>query len=86
MGLIKLAQILAALLPLIQQGVQTVEQIYPATGAGKDKLSSVMTMVNNALPAVNATAQEVQQLQGPLTQLVNTVVAGFNAAGIFKKS
>lgn len=84
MGLVKLAQILAALLPLIHQAVLLAEQSLGA-GQGAQKLDQVLSTVEATLPAVGAAAGTIEQLRAPVAEIVGGLVNTFNLAGLFKK-
>ncbi len=78
MQLIKLLQLLAAVLPLVQSAVQAVEQMFPAAGQGAKKLEAALELVNGT------SAEQLQQLAAPIKATVSSIVAAFNASGLFK--
>ena len=84
MQLIKLLQLLAAVLPLVQSAVQAVETMFPAAGQGAQKLDAALELVHGNLAALGASAEQLQQLASPIKATVSSIVSAFNASGLFK--
>lgn len=66
-------------IPAIIAAIKAVEQAVPGSGQGKAKLDAVLGLIT----AVN---NEFAQCLPQLTNVVGTLVALFNATGVFAKS
>ena len=66
------------LLKTLVAAVKEIESLMPQS-AGKDKFDAAIALVEGVVG-------DVQALLPQLTPIVSLVVAGLNAAGIFKKS
>lgn len=70
--------LIAQLLPLLIQILKAVEAAIPDSGQGQTKLQMVrdiLELVDESIPALWPT----------LEKIISVIVAGLNAAGIFKK-
>jgi hypothetical protein len=66
------ALILIQLLPLLIQTIKAVEEVVPVSGAGKEKLNTVISIMQVANDAVT-------QLVPQLTTIISSIVALMNA-------
>jgi hypothetical protein len=67
-----------SLMPVIITAVKSVEEAIPGSGNGKTKLAII-------LDSILAVTAEAQALIPAITSIIGIVVAGLNAAGVFKK-
>jgi hypothetical protein len=71
--------LIAQLLPILIQTIKAVEAAIPESGQGQTKLQMVrdiLELVDESIPA----------LWPILEKIIGVIVAGFNAAGLFKKA
>lgn len=86
MNILKLIEIIAGLLPLVQRVVAQVEEMFPGAKRGAEKADAAITMVKAVLPQVTNVAEEATQLASAVRPLVNATVSALNLAGHFKRS
>jgi len=67
-----------SLFPAIIAAVKSVEEAIPGSGNGKAKLDIIL----NSVLAIGEAAKSMVPI---ITSVIGVVVAGFNAAGVFKK-
>jgi hypothetical protein len=67
-----------SLFPALITAVKSVEEAIPGGGNGKEKLNIIL----DSILAVSAAAKD---LLPAIASVISIIVAGFNAAGIFKK-
>jgi hypothetical protein len=67
-----------SLFPAIIAAVKSVEEAIPGSGNGKAKLDIIL----NSVLAIGEAAKSMVPI---ITSVIGIVVAGFNAAGVFKK-
>ncbi len=76
------------LLPAILTAVQAVEAAVPVPAAGKAKLDLVLSTVQTVYTADQQLQKQIpsDQLVGIITSTVGSIVANYNALGMFKKA
>lgn len=75
----KYALLIIQMIPAIIDIIKKVEELYPETGAGKDKLLLVKSMLQAAYDNINDAWPQIEKIVG-------VVVDFANRFGIFKKA
>lgn len=76
---------LPGIIKLIDQIVLSVEAAFP-NASGSEKLAAATAKVNTILSVAMTSSQALSDVSAIVGPLVNSSVAAFNAAGVFKKS
>lgn len=74
------------LLPILIQAMQAVEAAIPQAGAGQTKLAMVQAWMAKAFEALNMTNTTFTSVWPILQETAATLVAWYNATGVFKKA
>lgn len=85
-NLLQILTLIAGLLPLVHQTVLVVEQAIPGAAKGAQKLDAATQIVSAVLPAVGATAQQIEALQPAIRGVINGTVSAMNAGGVLPSS
>ena len=67
-----------SLIPSVIKAVQSLETIFPMTGAGKDKSDAIMAIVA-------ASGEGAQEMIPVIQKIINVLVPLCNKLGIFKQ-
>lgn len=74
-----------ALLPLLIQAIQTIESLVPSSSTGAVKLEAVKGIVQSSYNAATDVTSKFEEIWPAISGTVSSLVALFNATGIFKK-
>ena len=96
MSPLAIVQLVVVLIPLLTQLIQWIETLVNSSGVpatGTEKKDAVMTLFNQlwqSLPTLGAKDKILQipadQITNAVSQLIDLIVSGLNALGIFKTS
>jgi len=75
----KIALMILQLFPAIVGAVKALEEFIPVSGAGKEKLAIIRTLLEE-------TYGDVKEIWPTIERLIAALVSAANALGIFKKS
>jgi hypothetical protein len=85
MQFIEILKLILQLFPLLIQAIQSVEAAIPQSGKGAEKLDLIKNIIQTSYDNSAKTVATFEQLWGPLSSVIKSIVAAFNATDIFKK-
>lgn len=86
-AILQLAQIVLGLFPMVLDLVKAVEAAIPGAGQGKAKFDAVLSTIEGVYNSVSTTTLPAFEKAVPaFTTAINSAVALFNTAGVFKKA
>lgn len=82
---INLARLLLSIFPMILQAVRMVEEAMPDSGKGAAKLAMIRELIEAAYTTSGSVLGAFGEIWPAIERVVASVVAAYNAAGIFRK-
>jgi hypothetical protein len=83
---ITILQLIAQIYPVIVQTIKAIEESIPVSGMGSAKLQLVKSTLESAYKSMEGAQVTFEQLWPTVQVIVSSVVAMYNAAGVFKKT
>lgn len=84
--IVQVASAVGSLLPVAANLVQAVEKAMPENTPGATKLEAVRVGISSVYNAGNEAVVAFESIWGPLQAMIATLVAAYNAAGMFRKT
>lgn len=84
MQFITILKLIISLMPLVIDAVKIAEKAFPIAGTGKEKLATVQATLEASYQISSDAAISFNKVWPALKNTIAAIVAGFNAAGIFK--
>lgn len=72
-----------SLFPLIIQAVTTVEGLFPASGAGAQKLDAVKAVIQGAYSTATSVETSFESVWPAIQSVIASVVTSFNSLNLF---
>lgn len=85
MNYVAIIQAVAQMLPVLISLIRQVEDTFPQSGIGAQKLDMVMQMMQAAMEAAGQAQDAFNQIKPVVVKTIASIVAIFNATGVFKK-
>lgn len=82
---IAILQLLATLYPILMQTIKSLEEAMPEPGQGPAKLEILKGTLEAAYLKMEKAQLKFEEVWPSIQMLVTTIVAVFNATGVFKK-
>lgn len=86
MKYLTLLRAIIALIPILTDAIRHVEAVLPGSGHGAAKLALVRHILETGYTGANDAVTSFAELWPSLASIADTIVATYNALGIFKKS
>lgn len=78
-------QLLFSLLPIITQGMKSVEEQLPGTGRGEEKLALIRTLLEQAYENFTDAKVTFEEIWPKVKVVIDWLVDAYNKRGEFKK-
>jgi hypothetical protein len=79
------ARLIVSLMPILVAAIKSAEELFPQSGAGVTKLALVRGVIESAYATATDAEATFEDVWPSIKRTIDSIVAAFNAAKVFKK-
>jgi hypothetical protein len=85
MRFLVIARLIVSLMPILIAAIKQAEEVFPESGNGATKLALVRGLLESAYTTATDTEATFDEVWPSIKRAVDSIVAAFNAAKVFRK-